>query len=64
MIGLLGRYKLGALERVGWAQCWPSSAFLRVAGGGWGGVAKEDLGIIFSQGPLSIFMYLWWQTSV
>lgn len=27
-------------------------------------VAKEDLGIIFSQGPLSIFMYVWWQTSV
>ena len=27
-------------------------------------VAKENLGIIFSQGPLSIFIYLWWQTSV
>lgn len=25
---------------------------------------EEDLGIIFSQGPFSIFMYLWWQTSV
>lgn len=27
-------------------------------------VAKENLGIIFSQGPLSIFICLWWQTSV
>lgn len=27
-------------------------------------VVKEDLGIIFCQGPLSIFLYLWWQTSV
>lgn len=63
MIRLLGCYKLGES-----GESWLDS-MLAFLGFPWDSrwrvkVEKEDLGIIFSQGPLSIFMCLWWQTSV